>query len=156
MELVWANKLSSKLTYNLSADAYRAEISAPYLNSVLTQSALTGFGRANLNWQVTPRDFMQFNLFVNGKSLIPQGYVEPTISGNIGYRHTVNNKVSWMFVVQDPFHSLKNRMILDTSGGTQRRSFQNNTRVAFLTLIWNFSGKPQPVNFDFAPGGNGG
>lgn len=157
LELVLVNKLTKKLTYNLSVDAYWTDINAPNLNlTTTTQSAFTGFGRANLNYQVTPKDFLQLNLFVNGKTLVPQGYVEPTISGNIGYRHTINNKVSWMFVVQDPFHSLKNKLVLDTSGGSNVRTVQNSSRVATLTLIWNFSGKPQPANFDFAPGGGAG
>jgi outer membrane receptor protein involved in Fe transport len=156
LELVYVNKLTSKLTYNLSADGYWSEISAPSLTApvvIQTQSTFTGFGRANLNYQVTPKDFLQVNLFVNGKALVPQGYIDPTVSGNIGYRHTINNKVSWMFVVQDPFKTLKNKLVL---GALDRRTLEANSRVATLTLVWNFSGKPQPQNFDFAPGGGAG
>jgi hypothetical protein len=105
---------------------------------------------------VTPKDFLQLNVVVNGRSLQPQGYVQPTISGNIGYRHTVNNKVSWMFVIQDPFHTLKSKLVLDAFGGTDRRVYQGDSRAVSLTLVWNFSGKPQAVNFDFTPGGTGG
>ena len=97
-----ANKLTPKLKAITSAPMpIGPSFPRPISAWPQTQSAFTGFGRANLNWRVTPKDFLQFNVFVNGKTLLPQGYVAPFVSGNIGYRHTVNSKVSWMFVVQD-------------------------------------------------------
>lgn len=156
LELVLANRLSPNLTYNLSANAYYTEVSAPNLGFTLTQSALTGFGRANLNWQVTLKDFLQLNVFVNGKGLVPQGYTLPVVSGNIGYRHTVNNRVSWMIVAQDPFYSLRSKTVLNALGGTEVRNQRSDSRVLSLTLVWSFAGKSQQSNFDFAPGGNAG
>ncbi len=160
LELVSINKLTSKLTYNLSADGYWTEVSAPNLVGLIqgptTQSAFTGFGRANLNWQMTPKDFVQFNIFANGKALLPQGYTSPMVSGNVGYRHTINNKVSWSFVLSDPFKTLKSKIVLNEGGLTDKRTVQNSTRFATLTLVWNFSGKPTPTNFDFTPGGGAG
>jgi outer membrane receptor protein involved in Fe transport len=159
LELVLANKLTSKITYNLSADAYYTAVSAPNIGGgTLTQSGFTGFGRANLNWQLTAKDFLQFNVFANGKSLVPQGYFDPTFSGNIGYRHAINSKVSWMIVAQDPFHTLKYKQVLDTSAGRTVTTQKVNSQQVSLSFVWNFSGKPQPQqsNFDFAPGGNAG
>jgi outer membrane receptor protein involved in Fe transport len=158
LEVVFANKLTSKITYNLSADAYYTEVSAPNLGFTQTQQAFTGFGRANINWQVTPKDFVQFNIFANGKALLPQGYTSPMVSGNIGYRHTINNKVSWMIVAQDPFHTQRFKQNLNSFGGREVVTQTNNSRQISVTLVWNFSGKPAPQqqNFDFAPGGNAG
>ena len=155
LEIVLADKLTPKLTYSVTADAYWTALSAPNLGFSQTAHTVTGFGRANLNWRVTDKDAFQFNIFVNGKTLLPQGYVEPFASGNIGYRHTVNSKVSWMVVIQDPFNSVRTREVLKGAGGSDRRTDTANNRMASLTLVRNFSGKPQAAEFDFKSGGYG-
>ncbi len=155
-ELAAANKLTPKITYNFSIDGYWTEVSAPNLGFTQTRSAITGFGRANVNWQVTPKDFLQLNLFANGKNLAPQGYTSPTYSGNVGYRHTINSKASFMIVAQDPFHTLKYISVLNSGGVSDHRVQVNNSRMISLAFVYNFSGKPQPTNFDFAPGGGAG
>jgi hypothetical protein len=106
---------------------------------------------------VTPKDFLQLNLFANGKVIYPQGYSEPNASGNIGYRHKVNDKLSWMLVAQDPFGTLRGRLVLDTPGGEVRRNVRMNSRLYTFTLVKNFGGaRPRDPNFDFAPGGAAG
>jgi outer membrane receptor protein involved in Fe transport len=156
-EVVLANKLTPRISYNLSADGYWTELSAPNLGIIETHSAVSGFGRANLNWQMTPKDFLQLNLFVNGELLLPQGHTLPTMSGNIGYRHTVNNKVALMFVIQDPFLTMKYASVLTLpGGGYSKNQYRTDSRLLFVTLVWNFAGKPRDTSFDFAPGGTGG
>jgi len=155
LELVLADKLTRTLTYNLSADAYWTELAAPNLGFAQQRRALTGFGRANLNWQLAKKDFLQFNVFVNGETLLPQGRVKPYASGNIGYRHTINARLSWMLVIQDPFASARTRQVLNGFGGTDRRLDTGNNRQASLTLVWGFSGKRQNTDFDFKSGGYG-
>jgi outer membrane receptor protein involved in Fe transport len=156
IEWTMGNKLGPKLTYNLSLNAYQTAISGGALSFTSVTSAFTGFGRANLNWQVTPKDFVQLNVFANGRQLLPQAYIQPVVSGNIGYRHNLNNKVSWMVVVQDPFNSLGNKLVVDTGLGHETRNQRNNTRAVSLALVWNFAGKARDAGFDFAPGGTGG
>jgi outer membrane receptor protein involved in Fe transport len=154
LELVKTGKLNAKLTYNLSANLYWSRIQSPNLGVNVNRSATTGFGRANLNWQVTPNDFVQVNLFANGKTLYPQGYGAPTASGNIGWRHKVNDKVSWMLVAQDPFDTLRNKLVLDAPDGAIRRRARFNSQVFTFTIVKNFGGgKPRDPNFEFAPGG---
>jgi outer membrane receptor protein involved in Fe transport len=156
-EVVKTGKLTSKVTYNLSADLYWTDIQATVLGLNQDRSAVTGFGRANLNWQVTPKDFVQLSAFANGKFLFPQGYNEPTWSGNIGYRHKVNDKLSWMLVVQDPFATLKNRLVLNVPGATDRVNLRTFSRQFTFSLVKTFGGaKPKDSNFDFVSGGNAG
>jgi outer membrane receptor protein involved in Fe transport len=157
LELVKTGKLTDKLTYNLSANVYWVQIQAPGLGFPIDRSATTGFGRANLNWQVTPKDFVQLNVFANGRVLYPQGYGAPNASGNIGYRHKVNDKVSWMLVAQDPFATLRGRLVIDEPDGQIIRRVRNNSRVFTFTIVRNFGGgRTRDPNFDFAPGGNAG
>jgi outer membrane receptor protein involved in Fe transport len=153
LELTVADKLTRGLGYSLTANAYWTELAAPGLSLASSRQALAGFGRANLDWQVSPRDFVQVNVFVNGKTLLPQGHVAPFASGNIGYRRTVARNASLLLVVQDPFNSVRTRQVLN--GGADRRLDTTSSRMASLTLVWNFSGKPQTADFDFRTGGRG-
>ncbi len=157
IEWTTGNRLSPKLNYNLSINAYETKISGgPGVVITGDSSAFTSFGRANLTWQATPKDLWQFNVFANGKQLLPQGYVEPSLSGNIGYRRTVTDKVSLMVVVRDPFDSLKNTVVIETPAGRETRTQRSNNRVVSVGFVWNFAGRPQNTGFDFGGGGNPG
>jgi hypothetical protein len=46
--------------------------------------------------------------------------------------------------------------VLTEFGGVDRRVDTNNSRMASVTLVWNFSGKSQNTDFDFKAGGYGG
>lgn len=155
VEVNLGNRLTPKMTYNLSFNAYYSTVGAQNLGFATERSSFAAFGRANLNWQVTPKDFIQVNVFANGKQLLPQGYALPSVSGNIGYRHTINDKLSWMVVVQDPFDSLKQTFVLDAPGIRSRQSVKASNRALSLTLVYNFAGKAPPSGFDFQPGGTG-
>jgi hypothetical protein len=151
----WAvsDRLTSRLTYNFSLDIYHVELNAPNLGFSQSRSEVTGFGRANLNWQITPKDVIQVNIFANSRNLLPQGYAAGVYSSNIGYRHTVNNKVSWMLVAQDPFNTIRPRLVFDTGSVADRRNERIASRALLLTVVWNFAGKPKPASFDFGNGG---
>jgi outer membrane receptor protein involved in Fe transport len=148
-----SDKLSPKLSYNLSLDAYWTEIGAANLGFVQSHSTFTGSGRANLSWQVTPNDALQLNIWANGKTLLPQGYNAGVYSGNIGYRHVVNTKASWLLTVQDPFHTVHPKLVLNENGLRDTHQQRMATQVVSLTFVWNLSGKPKDPDFDFAPGG---
>jgi outer membrane receptor protein involved in Fe transport len=154
-EWTLSNKLTSKISYNFSIDAYWIQLSAANLGFGQAQSSVASFGRANLNWQITRKDFLQINLWANGKNLLPQGYAAGVYSGNIGYRHTINNKASWMLVAQDPFHTLHPKFVLNENGVRDTHSLRLASQMVSLAFIWNFSGKPKDAGFDFAPGGGG-
>jgi outer membrane receptor protein involved in Fe transport len=156
VEWTMGNRLTPKLNYNLSVNAYETKIGGGGGVITADSSAFTSFGRANLTWQATPKDMFQFNVFANGKQLLPQGYVEPSVSGNIGYRHNFNEKLSVMVVVRDPFDSLKNTLVIVTPAGRETRVQRSNNRAVSLALVWNFAGRPRDTGFDFAPGGTAG
>ena len=153
-ELAINRKLTPALSLNLSLDAYWIRLSSsPDIGSFPTRSAVTGFGHAGLTWRVTPKDFLQLDLVTTAKGLNPQGYSSPTYSGNIGYRHVVNDNVSWIVAVKDPFRTLRYKSVEDIHGAEERRVTVDSTRSVSLTLVWNFAGKPKDQGFDFGSGG---
>ncbi|HEY0436154.1 MAG TPA: hypothetical protein VGC92_05910, partial [Phenylobacterium sp.] len=121
------------------------------IGSFPARSAATGFGHAGLTWRVSPKDLLQLDLVTTAKGLNPQGYSSPTYAGNIGYRHVVNDNVSWILAVKDPFRTLRYRSVEKINGVEERRVTSEPTRSVSLTLAWTFAGKPRRQGFDFEP-----
>jgi outer membrane receptor protein involved in Fe transport len=114
LELVANGKITPNLTYNLSGNVYWTQIDAARLGFTSERSVTTAQGRANLNWQVTPKDLFQVNLLSNGRRLIPQGYREGWVSMNLGYRHKFDERVAATVSIQDVFDSFRFRSRVDT------------------------------------------
>ncbi len=76
---------------------------------------------------------MQVNVFVNGETLLPQGYMKPFASGISATGQVLNG-----------------------FGGADRRLDTTSSRMASLTLVRNLSGKRPAADFDFKLGGTGG
>lgn len=152
-ELAINRKLTPTLSYNLSLDGYWIQLtSSPDIGFFPARSAVTGFGHAGLTWRLSPKDLLQLDLVTTAKGLNPQGYSSPTYSGNIGYRHVINDNVSWIVAVKDPFRTLRYQSVEDIHGVEERRVTVDSTRSVSLTLVWNFAGKPKEQGFDFGSG----
>jgi outer membrane receptor protein involved in Fe transport len=155
-EWTLSDRLTSHLRYSLSLDGYWIQLTTnPGLGVVPTRAAITGFGHADLTWQITPRDVLQVDLVTTAEGLQPQGYVAPTYSGNIGYRHTINRNLSWTLVAKDPFDTLRYRSVEDINGVENRRLETQSSQSVSLGLVWNLAGKPKDQGFDFEPDGGG-
>jgi len=145
-----SDRLTFDVRYSFSLDGYWIQLTTnPGLGGVRTRTAITGFGHADLAWQITPKDLLQFDLTTTAEGVQPQGYVEPTYSGNIGYRHTINNNFSWMLVAKDPFDTLRYRSVEDINGVENRRLETQSSQSISLALVWNFAGEPKDQGFEF-------
>ncbi|PVM90594.1 outer membrane beta-barrel family protein [Caulobacter endophyticus] len=157
LELVANGRLTPKITYNVSANAFWNEIDATNLGFSGKRSATALSGRANLNWQATPKDFFQINAFTSGKRLTPQGHREPFQMVNLGYRRKVNDKLSFVVTVQDALDSFEDKAVTDTATLKDVTLRTANVRAVFFGFTWNFGGgKPRPEQFDFGSGAVGG
>ncbi len=156
VELVANGRLTKTLSYNLSGNAFWNEIDAANLGFSGTRSGTTLSGRANLNWQATPKDFFQANIFSSGKRLTPQGHREPFKMLNLGYRRKVNDKLSFVVTVQDAADWFQEVIVTDTATLHDRTRRSANVRSAFFGFSYAFGGgKPRPEQFDFSAGGPG-
>jgi outer membrane receptor protein involved in Fe transport len=154
LELVANGRLTKRLTYNLSANGYWTELDSLGLGFSGKRSATTVSGRANLNWQLTPKDFVQVSGFLNSKRLTPQGYSKPTGMLNLGYRHKVGDRVSVLVTAQDVLGTYGERQVLDTPILKTRLKRDWDTRSMWVGVVWTFGGgKPRDPGFDFGQGG---
>ncbi|HJV42692.1 outer membrane beta-barrel family protein [Caulobacter sp.] len=156
LELVANGRLTPKLTYNLSGNLFWNEIDAANLGFTGNRSGTALSGRANLNWQATPKDFFQLNAFSSGKRLTPQGYREPFKMLNLGYRRKVNDKLSFVVTAQDALDSFEDVVVVDTPALRDRTRRTANIRSVFFGFSYAFGGgKSRPEQFDFSAGGPG-
>jgi outer membrane receptor protein involved in Fe transport len=150
LELVANGRLTPKLTYSLSSNIFHNEISAGNLGFAGTRADTMISGRANLNWQATPKDFLQINAFSSGKRLTPQGYREPTKMVNLGYRRKVNDKLSFLATVQDVTDSFGETVVIATPVLRDTTTRSAKVRSAFFGFTYSFGGgKTRPEQFDF-------
>ncbi|WP_454758721.1 TonB-dependent receptor domain-containing protein [Caulobacter segnis] len=156
VELVANGRLTKTLTYNLSGNVFWNEIDAANLGFAGNRSGTTLSGRANLNWQATPKDFFQANVFTSGKRITPQGYREPFKMLNLGYRRKVNDKLSFVVTAQDAADWFQEVVVTETPTLRDRTRRSANVRSVFFGFSYAFGGgKARPEQFDFSGGGPG-
>ncbi len=164
LELVANARLTPKISYTISGNAFWNEIGATDLGFPDKRSAWTVSGYAALNVQATPKDFLQISGFATGKRLTPQGYKEPTGMLLLGYRHKFNDRVSGVVTVQDALKTFGDKLVIDTPALKDRRALDLDLRAIFVGVTYNFggTGAPDPRRrrepaFDFqtSPGGVG-
>lgn len=164
LELVANARLTPKISYTISGNAFWNQIGATDLGFPDKRSAWTVSGYAALNVQATPKDFLQISGFATGKRLTPQGYKEPTGMLLLGYRHKFNDRVSGVVTVQDALKTFGDKLVIDTPALRDRRDLDLDLRAVFVGITYSFggTGAPDPRRrrdpaFDFqtSPGGVG-
>ena len=157
LELVANGKLTPKLSYNVSGNAYWNQIQSTTLGAVGTREMTTLSGRASLSWQATPKDFFQLNGFTSGKRLSPQGYREPISLLNLGYRRKINDKLNFVVTANDVLNAFKDVTVIDTPTLQERVARRANVRAVFFGFTYSFGGgKARPEQFDFGTGAPAG
>jgi len=151
LELVANGRLSPTLSYSLSSNIFRNEIAAANLGFTGTRKDTMVSGRANLNWQATPKDFLQINAISSGRRLTPQGYREPFQMVNLGYRRKINDQLSFVVTGQDVLATIEDTVIINPPTLRDTTKRLPKARALFFGFSYSFGGgKPRPEQFDFS------
>jgi outer membrane receptor protein involved in Fe transport len=142
LELVANGPLGKTLTYNVSGNAFAEEIEASNLGFMEPQSGTSLSVRGALNWNPTPKDFLQFQGVLNGRRLLPQGYAEPRGVLNLGYRRKVSDALSLLMTAQDLLGTARRTVVLETPTLRNRTEFHPNVRALFVGFAYNFAKGP--------------
>jgi outer membrane beta-barrel protein len=154
LELVASGRIVKGLTYNISSNLYWLEIAPQPLGAPEARSAFSASGRGNVTWQVTPKDMVQFNGFLNGQRLTSQGHIEPFGALNIGYRRKITDQLSFLLTVNDGLHTIRFRQVIDTPTLQARQNIDIDSRQFQAGFTWTFGGgRPKDQGFDFQNGG---
>lgn len=158
IELTASGRLHPTLRYNASVNAFRQEIDAAGIVGGRDREGEMLTGRLSLNWQATPKDFVQLMGFWQGDQLLAQGTRESGGMLNFGYRRKLNDTLSLQFTARDILNSFGGATTYDTPQFRERFDQDLNLRAFYLGLTWSFGGGPrrQPEQFDFSTGPTGG
>ena len=157
VELTASGRLHPTLRYNASVNAFRQEIDAAGIPGGRDREGEMLTGRLSLNWQPTPKDFVQVSGFWQGDQLLAQGTRESGGMLNLGYRRKLNDAWSMQFTARDVLNSFGGATTYDTPLFRDRVDQDLNLRAFYLGLTWSFGGpRRQPEQFDFSTGPTGG
>ncbi|MGF1638692.1 MAG: TonB-dependent receptor domain-containing protein [Cyclobacteriaceae bacterium] len=108
-----------------------------------------GFNNANNSWSLNlmtnariPDWFtVQMQGFYRGPIVLPQGFIEPMFSMNIGLRRDIlNNKGTVSLNVSDLFNTRIFVLTTEAATFTQERTFNRESQIATLTFVYRFGG----------------
>ncbi|WP_312147304.1 TonB-dependent receptor domain-containing protein [Brevundimonas sp.] len=158
VELTASGSLRPTLRYNASVNLFRQEIDASGIPGGRDREGDMLTGRVSLNWQATPKDFVQVSGFWQGDQLLAQGTRESGGMLNLGYRRKLNDTLSLQFTARDILNSFGGATTYDAPLFREKVEQDLNLRAFYLGLTWSFGGgprKPEP-QFDFSTGPTGG
>ncbi|MGH7026556.1 TonB-dependent receptor domain-containing protein [Brevundimonas sp.] len=158
VELTASGRLHPTLRYNASVNAFRQELDAAGIPGGRDREGEMLTGRLSLNWQATPKDFVQIMGFWQGDQLLAQGERESGGMVNLGYRRKLNDSLSLQFTARDILNSFGGATTYDTPQFRERIDQDIDLRAFYLGLTWSFGGGPrrQEPQFDFSTGPTGG
>lgn len=159
VELVANGALHPTLRYSASVNVFRQEIEAAGLTVGADHSATIVSGRASLNWQPTPEDFLQVSAIWQGDVLQAQGVKETGATVNLGYRHKLTEKLAFQATVRDVFSTFGDTTIYQTPTFRDRSERTYGGRAWYVGLTYSFGQTPrrsQEPQFDFQAPPSGG
>ena len=111
-------------------------------------------GQGSLTWTATSKDLFQLNAFMVPKRLTPQGYVNPLIGIDLGYRRKLSDKLSLVVTAQDIANSFYFVQAVDTPRLIERSKNDNDSRAFRIGLTYAFGGgRQRDPGFEFQNGG---
>nr|WP_168047452.1 TonB-dependent receptor [Brevundimonas alba] len=158
LELTGNGKLLETLRYNASINVFHQEIDASGIPGAQDSSGTVVSGRANLNWQPTPEDFLQISGLWQGESLQAQGVREAGGMINLGYRRKLSDKWAFQATVRDVFDEFGDVTVFDTPAFRERTERRFGGRAWYVGLTYSFGQGPrrQEPQFDFSAPQTGG
>jgi outer membrane receptor protein involved in Fe transport len=159
LELVAAGRLGSKLSYQMSGDAFWNEIDATQLGFPDKRSDWTLSARGALTYQATAKDQFQLLGQLTGKRLTPQGFHEPLGLLFAGYRHQFNKDWALSVSARDLLASFKDVLVIDTPALHDRVETHVKLRAVFLSLTYSFGAGPRKdtgIDYGTSTAGAGG
>ncbi|MDR3528237.1 MAG: TonB-dependent receptor, partial [Rhizomicrobium sp.] len=104
------------------------------------QSGLGWTLKGGLDWQPTPEDHVQFNTNYASKQRFSQGYTQPTLYGDLGYKHSFEGGLAAVMSLNNLYASAHRDTVLDSPGLHQVDHRTTRGRVLFLGLVYTFGG----------------
>lgn len=104
------------------------------------QSGINWNIRGGIDWQATSDDLVQFNVNYSGKQRFAQGYRDPSLSGDLGFKHSFGGGIATVVSVNNLFDSWNRNTVLDSPGLHQVTHSNSPGRMFYIGLVYTFGG----------------
>jgi outer membrane receptor for ferrienterochelin and colicin len=136
LEFNTEGRLAPQWTYKLGGNLFHTQIDATALGANGLKST-TGLNlKASLDFHPSSQDTAQASFSRADKRLTPQGYVDAINLVNVGYRHKVDEQLSFFATVSDLFNGQRFERHVNTGTLTQTYVRAQPGRVAYIGLSW--------------------
>ncbi len=154
LELVANRQLFRSLSLSLTGNFYWNQIDAADEGLVAPESGGQFTSHLKVDWNATPRDFIQIAAYAYGTQRTPQGFQSPYATVNLGYRHQFGRRLAADLIVVDPFDSDRQDTVLMSPNLRQEEQQRFHARSAYLSLTYALGGAAQKKSkdFDFSTG----
>lgn len=129
----------SGLTLRTSGSLAYSEFNPGAQGVGVKQSGLNWNIKGGIDWQATPDDLFQFNANYTGKEHFAQGYNEPRLFGDFGYKHSFGDGLASAVSVGNLFQSWGGT-VLDSPGLHQVSRHAWLGRTYYVGLVYTFGG----------------
>ncbi|MET0983344.1 MAG: outer membrane beta-barrel family protein, partial [Telluria sp.] len=138
LEFSFGGKVSEKLSVNASGNLGYSEQTVLGTASGDKRSATSLSGRARIGYQVDRNNQFQLTVNAQGKTLLGEGYREPSATADVNYRRTLTPALSLVLNVNDIFDSQKMDVITETDRLRQTSIRRFDGRMVFVGLSYRF------------------
>ncbi len=120
------------------------------------QSGMSWNIKGGIDWQATPDDMVQFNAQYFSKQRFAQGYSDPSLSGDLGFRHKFDGGFAAVLSLNNLFNSWGRNVVLDSPGVHQVSHNARLGRVIYFGLVYTFGGAKDTQQITSGNEGGGG
>lgn len=96
--------------------------------------------KGGIDWQITPDDLFQLNAKYVSKQRFAQGYYDPSVSGDLGFKHSFEGGFAAVFSANNLFHSWNRDGVLNAPGVHQVDHRAMLGRTLYFGLVYAFGG----------------
>ncbi len=136
LEFNTEGRLATTWAYKLGGNLFQTQIDATALGAAGLKST-TGLNlKASLDFHPSSTDTAQASFSRADKRLTPQGYVDAINLVNVGYRHKVDEQLSFFATVSDLFNGQRFERHVNTDTLQQTYVRAQRGRIAYVGLSW--------------------
>jgi outer membrane receptor protein involved in Fe transport len=144
-------KLPAGFAYNLSGEAFWAQIDAQALGAAGLASTTGVNLKASLDWRPTSHDTAQISFSRTDRRLTPQGYVNAIDLVNLGYRRQLRSDLALVITVSDALNGQRLTRTVNSPALAETYVRHQVGRIAYAGLLYTFGAvkKDKAAAFDY-------
>ena len=156
-EAVISQQITKTLSLKLTANAFWSQLSDPDPSLAAYRTGTVVNGHGSLNWDVTPKDFLQIGVYANGRQITAQGATAGYAYLNLGYRHKFTDRLAGEVVALDPTNSYRMNSVLTAPGVSQASRTNFGIQAVSVGFSYALGGASKSgKDFDFSSASHAG